>query len=151
MGSRGRDPAKGNRNDTLPNSLATRYRCETVILVDELSKAANAIRGSRPTELAVLEKIADHVIAAGYHCMGDLMDTSAFERPQSYKLLSDARPSWARAMRKLLEPQAPPAEFEAKKMTSYEEIDIPAALDARKWPAGVGHILRPQQEAVNLF
>ena len=89
-------------------------------MADELSKAAYAIKWSRP-----LATIAVRVGGAGKDCrlffsIGDLMDMFTYERPQLYKLLSGERPSWARAMRKLLDSHAPPAESDPTKTAAYE-------------------------------
>ena len=47
-------------------------------MADEQSKAADAVKWPRPLDLAGLRKIADHIIAAGYHCVGDLRGTLAY-------------------------------------------------------------------------
>ena len=72
MRPRGRDIAGENGNDTLPNSSPTRLRSGAVIVADEQSKAADAVKWPRPQDLAGLGKIADQIIGAGYHCVGDL-------------------------------------------------------------------------------
>ena len=64
MSASGRGSIKGNRNNTLPNLSPAPFRSDTLIVADELLKAADAIKWSRPLEKAAMEKTADHRKAA---------------------------------------------------------------------------------------
>ena len=95
--------------------------------------------------------MADMIISAGRYNFDDLADTSTAERTQLYKILSDGRAGWARLLRKMLDAKSPPTEIEAKKPLPYKEVDIFAAIRANPALRGIGELLRPRQEAVNLF
>ena len=72
---------------------------------------ADASYRKRPM-LAKLEMIAEQITTAGYSCMGDLIDMSAYERARLRKLQSDE-----------LDSQAPPAESDPEKSTCYKVVD----------------------------
>ena len=95
--------------------------------------------------------MAEMILSAGYYSSDELADTSSLERQELYKLLSEGRPGWARLLRKILDAKAPPTEVEIKKALPYSEIDIFGAIKAHPTLYGIGELLRPRQEAVNLF
>ena len=66
MSLRGKESKRENRNDMLPNFSATPLRSEAIMVAGELSRSADAIKWTRPLELADLEKIADQSIKVGY-------------------------------------------------------------------------------------
>ena len=89
MASRGRDSSgKDIQNDTLLTTSPTPFRSDSVIFSDGPSKAADTINWPRMPELEELQAAADHICVAGYFGTEELMDTSAFERPQLYKTLA---------------------------------------------------------------
>ena len=97
-------------------------------------------------EDARISEIADRIMIAGFCCMGDQMGTSACERLRLYKLSSDERPGWARAMLKLLQ-----WNLGSKKAEGYKEIDIYASFHTRAWLRAIGDIPRTRKEAADLF
>ena len=111
-------------------------------MANELRKAAGATKWPSPPELAELEKIAGRVIAAGYFCVSDLRDTSALSSAlncvnygRSNGLSGRVRCVSGIGVRESVELQ----------------IDVYAALNARRWLPGIGDVCRPLQGAVDLL
>ena len=141
---------KPNQSDRLAAGSSAR-RSEGANLADELLKAAAIINWPRTPELREFESIAELLFAPGYYAAEELMGASTAGRTQLYKLLAAGKPGGPRLMRKIIDSEAPPTELEDKQAPPYEELDIFAAAEAIKFLRGVGEILRPSQEAVNIF
>ena len=137
--------------DVLPSSPQTPRRSDAAILADELAKSAERIKWPRLPELKEFEQMAGTILSAGYYSSEELADTSTAERTQLYKILSDGRAGWARLLRKILGAKSPPAEMEAQKVLPPKEVNIFGAMRAHPSLSGVGELLRPLQEAVDLF
>ena len=71
-------------------------------------------------------------------------------REPLYKTLATDRPAWARVSRNMLDFEAPPVETKAEP-PSFTKVDTFAALQSIDASSGMGDILRPRQEAVNMF
>ena len=142
---------KERRNKMLPPTSPTRFRSDSALLADELSKAAEMIYWPRMPELKEYEAVADQMIIAGHCGLEGLMDISSSERPQLYGTLAERKPGWARRWREMPDAKAPPMETGQKKAAPSKEFDIFATSKAKKALAGNGEILRQRQEAVNLF
>ena len=95
--------------------------------------------------------MAELILSAGYYSSEELADTSPTERQQLYKLLAEGRPGWSRLLRKILGAKAPPIEVEIKKAIPFPEINIFGSIEAHAALNGIGELLRPRQEAVDLF
>ena len=80
-----------------------------------------------------------------------LADTSTAGRDQLYKVLSGGRAGRARPLRKILDAKAPPAEAEVKQTLPYSGADILGAIRAHPALTRSGELLRPRQDAANLF
>ena len=109
------------------------------------------INWPRMPDLKGFEGMADHIGLAAYYRMEELMDTSAPERPQLLKTLAAQKPGRARPLRRTLDAKALPAGTELKRTAHFKEIDIFATFEDNEAVAGIGKVLRPCQEAVNLF
>ena len=120
-------------------------------MADDLSQLAERINWPRLPELKEFEQMAELILSAGYYSSEELADTSPTERQQLYKLLADGRPGWSRLLRKILGAKAPPIEVETKKALPFTEIDIFGAIKNHPTLYGLGELLRPRQEAVNIF
>ena len=151
MSSRGKEFPKKTQDGMLSTSSAEPMQSDAIILADDLSRADDAIKWPRVPEICDLGKIAEYVLLAGYYCLGDFMGTSISGRAQSYKVSADERPSWSRATRKLPDSKAPPTETHPKKSPSFREMDIHSAAQSIRALKGIQHILRPRQEAANMF
>ena len=95
--------------------------------------------------------MAEPILPAGYYSSEELADTSPTERQHLYKLLAEGRPGWSRLLRKILGAKAPPIDVEIKKALPFSEIDIFGAIETHPTLNGIGELLRPRQEAVNIF
>ena len=73
------------------------------------------------------------------------------ERAQLYKALADGRPGGARPLRKMLDSEAPLTEAEPEKAPQPNGVDVFAAIKSNRTLQGVGELLRPRQEAVDLL
>ena len=120
-------------------------------MADDLSKLAERIKWPRLPELKEFEQMAELILASGYYSSEELADASTTERQQLYKLLAEGRPGWSRLLRKILGAKAPPTEIEAKKALPFPEIDIFGAVNGHPSLYGIGELLRPRQEGVNIF
>ena len=83
--------------------------------------------------------------------MEELTNAPTAERSQLYEALPDGRPGWARLLRMASGAIAPPTEEGLKRALPYKEADICEDIKNQKTPQGVGKLLRPRQEAANLF
>ena len=84
--------------------------------------------------------------------MTDLIDTSARERTQLFKRLTEGKTGSTRILRKISNSRRLVTEIESKKTPAFKEIDIFAAIKSRKSSlAGLADILIPNQAAVHLF
>ena len=149
-----REPNKrpSDSADMLPSTSPTpQRRSDASIMADDLSQLAERINWPRLPELKEFEQMAELILSSGYYSSEELADTSPTERHQLYKLLAEGRPGWSRLLRKILDAKAPPIEVESKKALPYTEIDIFAAIKNHPTLYGLGEILRPRQEAVNIF
>ena len=142
---------KSDSADVLPSTSPTPRRSDAAIMADDLSQLAERINWPRLPELKEFEQMAELILSAGYYSSEELADTSPTERQQLYKLLADGRPGWSRLLRKILGAKAPPIEVETKKALPFTEIDIFAAIKNHPTLYGLGELLRPRQEAVNIF
>ena len=95
--------------------------------------------------------MAETVLSAGYYSPEERADTSTAERTQLYEILSDGRAGWARLLRKILDAKSPPTEMGAKKVLPCKEVNLFGAMRAHPRLSRIGELLRPRQEAVNLF
>ena len=120
-------------------------------MADELSRLAGQTNWPRFPELKEFEQMAEMILSAGHYSSEKLADTSSTGRQQLYKILSDGRAGWAQLLLKILDATAPPTEVEIKKALPYAEVNIFGAIRAHPPLSGVGELLRPRQEAVNLF
>ena len=137
--------------EMLPSTSPTPRRSDAAIMADDLSQLAERINWPRLPELKEFEQTAELILSAGYYSSEELADTSPTERQQLYKLLAEGRPGWSRLLRKILGAKAPPIEVEIKKALPFSEIDIFGAIKAHTALNGIGELLRPRQEAVNIF
>ena len=119
-------------------------------MADGLSKVADKLQWCRQPEVLEFDKMAEVCPIAGYCCLDEVMDTSAVERELLYKALIAERPAGARASRKIPDSKAPPIEPKVKG-TAFKEVEIYVKLKARNLLSGVGDILRPRREAVNMY
>ena len=71
--------------------------------------------------------MAEICTSLGYYCLEEVMGTLAAEREPLYKSPANERPAWARALRKIPEPKAPPVETKAQP-TFSEGVHVYAAL-----------------------
>ena len=71
--------------------------------------------------------MAEICTSLGYYCLEEVMGTLAAEREPLYKSPANERPKWARALRKIPEPKAPPVETKAQP-TFFEGVHVYAAL-----------------------
>ena len=76
---------------TLPSTLRAQFRSDAGILAEGLSKAADLINLPRMPEPNEHEAMADHIVAAGYFGMDELIDAPASERAQLFKVAPDGR------------------------------------------------------------
>ena len=137
----GGETSEEPRNDMLlTTSSSGPMRSDTRAPTHELSRSSGATKWSRKPELTARGQMSEFAAIAGYYCSGDLMDGSASERAQPYRVLVGERPSQSRIMRKILNARAPP-----KEMDSY------AVAKDRNYLKGIGDILRPRQESVSLL
>ena len=118
--------SKPNRPDVLPDTPQTPCRSDAGPLAVELPRVAGSIKRPRAPELREFNQMAGLIIAAGYYNKEERAGASTSGRAQSYKALSDARPGWARLLRKMLNAEPPPEEDGARK----------AALKAHKMSQG---------------
>ena len=58
---------------------------------------------------------------------------------------------WARLPRKMLDAEARPTQVGLKRVLSYEEVDVFAAIKSNYTPQGIGELLRPRQHVVDPF
>ena len=92
----------------LPSSSHTPRRSGAAILADELAKSAEQINWPRLPGLKEFEQMAEMLISAGFYSPEELADTSAAERTQLRKILSEGRAGWDRLVRKVLGAKSPP-------------------------------------------
>ena len=137
--------------DVLPSTSPTPRRSDAAIMADDLSQLAERINWPRLPELKEFEQMAELILSAGYYSADELADTSSTERQHMYKLLAEGRPGWPRLLRKILGAKAPPTEVEIKKAFPFSEVDIFGAIKSHSVLSGLGELLRPRQEAVNIF
>ena len=137
--------------DRLPSTSPTPRRSDSEVMAGDLLRLAEQINWPRLLELKEFEQMAELILSTGYCSADELADTSATERQQVYKFLADGRPGWARLLRKILDSKAPPTEVEAKKALPFSEVNIFEAIKAHPCLNGIGELLRPRQEAVNIF
>ena len=71
--------------------------------------------------------MAEICSSLGYYCLEEVMGASAAEREPLYKPPANGRPAWARVLRKIPEPRAPPVETEGKP-AFFEGVHVYAAL-----------------------
>ena len=95
--------------------------------------------------------MAEMILIAGYYPSEELADASSAERAQIYKILAGGRAGWGDSEREAPPHPYPPAEAEAKKSLPHKEANIFGAIRAQPSLSVVGGLLRPRQEAANLF
>ena len=75
---------------------------------------------------------------------GDFLETAVSERGHVYPLLRSSGPSWGRAMLKIPHSRAGPHAAQPKYAGSLQEVNV-------RTLRGIGEVLRPRQEAADLF
>ena len=83
--------------------------------------------------------------AGGYYAMGHSLDVTA-----SYQLLQPSRGRWAPVVRKMSDTRASLHAAQRNRVERFQGVDFPAAMEFHPTLKGIGELLRPGQDAVNL-
>ena len=143
-------PLKPKQPDVPPDTSRPPLRSDGVSIVGELSAAADLIRWPRAPELRESEQMAELISAAGYENGEEPMDASAWDDPNCIKPRQTADWAGSACCAKCWAPKLRRRSSMLKEPPPFGAADIYSALEANRMLSGVGELLRPRQEAVNL-
>ena len=145
--SQEKESTTDNQTGTVPEASATPMRpSATSFFADGLPEAAFVINRPRMLGLEEFGVLAEYTSVSGHGTTEEVLDTSAGERTQLYKVLADRKAGRARLLKKMLDSKAPLAATEPKRTAAFRDIDISAS----KASASIGEMLRPGEGAADI-